>query len=66
MNSPVSHYEYDLVLCENDKETRVPHSFLSEVRPGTQVRWDGRDWIVIEIQEGEKPSVICRPLNERS
>jgi hypothetical protein len=44
----------------------VPHSFLSEVLPGTHVRWDRRDWIVIEIQEGDKPSVICRPTDERS
>jgi hypothetical protein len=56
--------ECELVLRENDHEKRRPHSFLGEVRPGTFVRMDDRDWIVVEIQEGETPSVICRPAAE--
>jgi hypothetical protein len=52
------------VLRENDHENRVPHSFISEVRPGTFVRHGDRDWIVIEVQEGELPSVVCRPAIE--
>jgi hypothetical protein len=57
-------FECELVLRENDHENRVPYSFLYEVRPGTFVRHDDRDWIVIEIQESETPSVICRPAAE--
>ena len=58
-------YECELVLRENGDEMRVPHEFLSEVRPGTFVRKDNRDWIVIEIQDlGETPAVICRPAAE--
>ena len=60
----MSRFECALVLRERDHEMRVPHSFLSEVRPGTFVRKNDRDWIVIEVQEGEPPSVICRPAAE--
>jgi hypothetical protein len=60
----VSQYECELVLRENDHENRVPHSFSSEVKPGTFVRHGDRDWIVIEVQEGELPSVVCRPAIE--
>jgi hypothetical protein len=57
-------FECELVLRENGDEERQPHSFLGEVRPGTFVRMDDRDWIVIEVQEDEPPSVICRPAAE--
>ena len=57
-------YECELVLRENGDEKRQPHMFAGELRPGTFVRMDGRDWIVIEIQDGEPPSIICRPVNE--
>ena len=57
-------FEYELVLRENDHENRVPHSVLHEVRPGTFVRHDDRDWIVVEVQEDEPPSVICRHAAE--
>ena len=60
---PVPKYECELVLRENDHETRFPHSFFSQVRPGTYVRMDDRDWIIIEIEEGDRPSVICRPAS---
>jgi hypothetical protein len=52
------------VLRENGDEMRVPHSFLDEVGPGTFVRLHDRDWIVVEVQDGETPSVICRPAAE--
>jgi hypothetical protein len=64
MNSPVSQYECDLVLRENDHEKRIPHSFLREITPGTYVRIENRDWIVVEVQEGEKPVIVCRPPSE--
>jgi hypothetical protein len=57
-------YECELVLRENGDEKRQPHMLAGEVGPGTFVRMEGRDWIVIETQEGELPSVICRPANE--
>jgi hypothetical protein len=61
----VSDYKCDLVLRENDHEIRVPHSFISEVTPGTFVRMENRDWIVIEIQQSDStPAVICRPASE--
>jgi hypothetical protein len=60
----VPKYECELLLRENGGEVHVPHAFLGEVRPGTYVRMNDRDWIVIEIQEGVKPIVICRPVAE--
>jgi hypothetical protein len=57
-------FECELVLRGNGDEKRKPHMFASEIRPGTFLRMDNRDWIVIEIQESEPPSVICRPANE--
>jgi hypothetical protein len=60
----VTPFECELVLRENGGEARQPHTFIGEVRPGTFVYMNDRDWIVIEIQEGETPSVICRPVAE--
>ena len=57
-------FDCELVLRENDHEDRVPHSFMREVGPGTFVRHGDRDWIVIDVQEGEKPVVFCRPPSE--
>jgi hypothetical protein len=60
-------YECELVLQENEHETRRPHTFLAEIRPGTFLRLDGRDWIVNDITE--RPDgpreIVCRPANER-
>ena len=55
-------FECELVLRDNGDETRQPHMFLAEVRPGTAVHLHGRDWIVIEIHERKrgKPEVVCR------
>jgi hypothetical protein len=64
MNPSVPTYECELVLRENGGEMRIPHSFLDEVGPGTFVRLHDRDWIVVEVQDGETPSVICRPAAE--
>jgi hypothetical protein len=54
-------------LRENGDETRQPHSSVEEIRPGTAVHFDRRDWIVVEIlePEGALPEVICRPRAER-
>jgi hypothetical protein len=45
-------------------KTRISRDFVvsrSRVRPGTFVRMESRDWIVIEIQQSDaKPAVICR------
>jgi hypothetical protein len=60
----VTPFECELVLRENGDETRRPHLFFGEIRPGTFLCLEERDWIVIEIQEGETPSVICRPVAE--
>ena len=57
-------FDCELVLHMNDHEERVPHSFMSEVIPGTFVRHGDRDWIVIEVQGDEPPSVVCRPAFE--
>jgi hypothetical protein len=59
-------FDCDLVLRENGAESRLEHSFLSEIQPGTFVRLDDRDWIVMEIVErpGKTPEVVCRPANE--
>jgi hypothetical protein len=52
-------YDCELVLRENGHEKRMPHTFLAEIRPGTFLRLEGRDWIVTEVQEGKKLLVIC-------
>lgn len=57
-------YECELVLRANDREMRLPHTFLAEVHPGDFLRLEGRDWIIVEVQEGEKPVVFCRPPSE--
>lgn len=57
-------FECELVLRENDHQVRLPHTFAAEVGPGTFLRLEGRDWIVTEIQEGDKPLVVCRPPSE--
>jgi hypothetical protein len=38
--------------------------FLAEIRVGTFLRLDGRDWIVVEVHDGEPPVVVCRSPNE--
>jgi hypothetical protein len=60
-------FECELVLRENDHETRQTRSFVEAVTVGTYVHLDRRDWIVIEVQEraGGAPEVICRPVEER-
>jgi hypothetical protein len=60
-------FDCELVLRENGDETRQPHSSVEEIRPGTAVHFDRRDWIVVEIlePEGALPEVICRPRAER-
>ena len=59
-------FDCELVLCANDHELRLPHTFLAEISPGTFLRLEGRDWIVTEIQDGDKPRVICGPPGESS
>ena len=60
-------YECDLVLQENGDESRQPRSFMEEPSPGTHIRIEDRDWIVVVVREGdgERPEVVCRPANER-
>jgi hypothetical protein len=60
-------YECELVLQANDHETRRPHTFLADIRPGTYLRLDGWDWIVNDITRRSDgvPEIICRPANER-
>jgi hypothetical protein len=60
----VTPFGCELVLRENGDEKRTLHTFLAQVRPGTHLCFEGRDWIVLEVEEGEKQVVICRPANE--
>jgi hypothetical protein len=59
--------ECELLLRENAHESSRPHSFPDEVRPGTIVRIDEGDWVVIETRGGSNgvPEVVCRPVYER-
>jgi hypothetical protein len=54
-----------LVLRENDQETHASHAFQTELRPGTIVHLEDRDWVVTEIRAGRTIEVICRPVYER-
>jgi hypothetical protein len=60
----VTPFDCELVLRENGDEKRTLHTFLAQVRPGTHLCLEGRGWIVLEVEEGEKQQVICRPTNE--
>jgi hypothetical protein len=58
-------YECVLLLRENGYETRRSHTVRVEIAPGTRIRKEAKDWIVVEISnQGRKPEVICRPANE--
>jgi hypothetical protein len=53
----------ELVLRDMDVEIRRPHTFVSDIRAGTFVRFEDRDWIVVEIRESRPPpEVICSPV----
>jgi hypothetical protein len=59
-------FECELVLRENEHESRRRHSFVDEVPPGTIVRIDEQDWVVVETRGSSgAPEVICRPVYER-
>jgi hypothetical protein len=60
------HFDCELVLGENGSEHRQPHTFHSDIRPGTALYLEAKDWVVIEIKErptGLLPQVICRPAS---
>jgi hypothetical protein len=62
---PMPPLDCELVLRENDHESYQPHSFIDEVRPGTIVRIEDHDWVVIEVRGDKTPQVVCRPVYER-
>jgi hypothetical protein len=60
-------HDCELALCGDREETRLPHTFLAEIQPGTYIRIQGSDWIVMEVheREGDRPETICRPPSKR-
>jgi hypothetical protein len=58
-------FDCELILRENDYESHEWHSFIDEVRPGTIVHVQERDWVIIEVRGYNTPEVICRPVYER-
>jgi hypothetical protein len=60
-------FECELFLRESAHESSRPHSFPDEVRPGTIVRIDEQDWVVIETRgrSSGMPEVVCRSVYER-
>jgi hypothetical protein len=60
---PTAEFECEVVLREEEDQSRIAHSFSVMVEPGTCVRMEGRDWTVIEVRErrSERPEVICSP-----
>jgi hypothetical protein len=40
---------------------------MVDLRPGTHVHLEGREWIVVDMREraGHVPEVVCRPAEER-
>jgi hypothetical protein len=63
---PRAEFECELVL-RGEYESRIAHSFLVTVGPGTSIRMEGRDWTVIDVRERQKkrPEVICSPAKQR-
>jgi hypothetical protein len=64
----IAHFDCELVLRENGSENCHPHRFHSDIRPGTALYLEAKDWVVIQIEErpsGLLPRVICRPASER-
>jgi hypothetical protein len=55
----------ELVLLDED-ESRIQHTFLEMVGPGTYIHLGGREWTVIEVRErrGMRPEVICSPAKQ--
>jgi hypothetical protein len=64
---PRPEFECELVL-RGENESRIAHSFLVAVGPGTYLRMEGRDWAIIEVRErrGKRPEVVCSPAKQRS
>jgi hypothetical protein len=62
---PMAPFDCEIVLRENGDESHQPYSFMGEVRPGTIMRVDQHDWVVIEVRGGAVPQVVCRPVYER-
>jgi hypothetical protein len=58
-------FDCEIVLRENDHESRQPHSFMDEIRPGTIVRIEDQDWVVIEVRNKQAPQIVCRLVYER-
>jgi hypothetical protein len=67
MKESVPPFACELVLLENEQESREKRTFLAALSPGTHVHIESRDWIVLEIRDraGAVPEVICRPAEER-
>jgi hypothetical protein len=64
----IAHLDCELVRRENGSEHRQPHTFHSDIQPGTALYLEAKDWIVIGMEErptGLLPQVICRPASER-
>jgi hypothetical protein len=54
-------YECELVLRQGFEDKRAPHTFSVAVTPGTNIYFDGVDWVIVEVNErqGLVPEVVA-------
>jgi hypothetical protein len=54
-------YACELVLRNGSTEARRPHTFSAVVGPGTEIHFDGTDWMIVEVNErqGLTPEVVA-------
>jgi len=54
-------YVCELVLRDGSTEERRPHTFSAAVGPGTEMHFDGADWVIVEVNErqGLTPEVVA-------
>jgi hypothetical protein len=57
---------YELVTVGRDgTERKAPYASEEPLRPGSVVRFKGRDWLVERIEDGDPPRALAKPARYR-